>query len=140
MYSWCGAGYCENRLIIAILMLENYVVKHKTCTFVPVFHGIRFKVRRLFVGMTDNFFILSPEMPLIPYIFNDRHLCFLPPRSKRLLRLLGTFFSPSAKKIVTLYITQHLPTMNDSLQYISVRGAKVNNLKDIYVDLSLINN
>ena len=29
--------------------------------FASVFHGIRFKVKRLFVGMTDNFFIVSTE-------------------------------------------------------------------------------
>lgn len=27
--------------------------------FASVFHGIRFKVRRLFVVMTDNFFVLN---------------------------------------------------------------------------------
>ncbi len=30
-------------------------------TFASVFHGIRFKVRRLFVGMTSNFFLYLPE-------------------------------------------------------------------------------
>ena len=39
-----------------ILLLKNYVAKHKNLTFASVFHGIRFKVRRLFVVMTDNFF------------------------------------------------------------------------------------
>ena len=38
-------------------MVKNYVVQHKSITFVTVFHGIRFKVRRLFVVMTDNFFL-----------------------------------------------------------------------------------
>jgi len=38
-------------------MPKNYVVKHKVYTFASVFHGIRFKVRRLFVVMTDNFFL-----------------------------------------------------------------------------------
>jgi len=35
-----------------------FVNTEKCVTFVTVFHGIRFKVRRLFVVMTGNFFIL----------------------------------------------------------------------------------
>ena len=50
------ALFVENMLNQIIFLLENYVVKHKIHTFASVFHGIRFKVRRLFVGMTDNFF------------------------------------------------------------------------------------
>jgi hypothetical protein len=36
---------------------EKLVSFKKCCTFVSVFHGIRFKVRRLFVVMTSNFFL-----------------------------------------------------------------------------------
>ena len=46
-------------------MVKNYVVQHKNITFVTVFHGIRFKVRRLFVVMTDNFFLpLLLKLPI----------------------------------------------------------------------------
>jgi hypothetical protein len=44
-----------------IFLPKNYAEKHKSCTFASVFHGIRFKVRRLFVGMTDNFFCTYPN-------------------------------------------------------------------------------
>ena len=49
-----------------IFLSQKYAVKHKSFTFASVFHGIRFKVRRLFVGMTSNFFLyLSvPSTPL----------------------------------------------------------------------------
>ena len=46
-------------------MVKNYVIQYKSITFVTVFHGIRFKVRRLFVVMTDNFFLPLPLKPLI---------------------------------------------------------------------------
>ncbi len=41
-------------------MLQNYVVKHIISNFASVFHGIRFKVKRLFVARTSNFFLLIP--------------------------------------------------------------------------------
>jgi hypothetical protein len=37
-------------------LAEYYARIQKTFTFASVFHGIRFKVRRLFVVMTSNFF------------------------------------------------------------------------------------
>ncbi len=36
---------------------QNLHPLKKVYTFVSVFHGIRFKVRRLFVVMTSNFFL-----------------------------------------------------------------------------------
>ena len=53
-------GLCEFMLMQAIFLVKNYAVKHKTPTFASVFHGIRFKVRRLFVAMTGNFFLYLP--------------------------------------------------------------------------------
>jgi hypothetical protein len=38
-------------------LLKNYAVKHISSIFASVFHGIRFKVRRLFVVTTSNFFV-----------------------------------------------------------------------------------
>jgi hypothetical protein len=37
--------------------LKNYAIKHISSIFASVFHGIRFKVRRLFVVTTSNFFL-----------------------------------------------------------------------------------
>ncbi len=48
---------CEFMLMHAFFLAKNYAVKHKNSTFASVFHGIRFKVRRLFVAMTSNFFL-----------------------------------------------------------------------------------
>ena len=45
-------------LMQAIFLVKNYAVKHKNSTFASVFHGIRFKVRRLFVATTSNFFFV----------------------------------------------------------------------------------
>ena len=45
--------------------MKNIVVKHKTTIFAPVFHGIRFKVKRLFVVRTSNFFFVHT-----PNVFN----------------------------------------------------------------------
>ena len=47
------------------LLMKNIVVKHKTAIFAPVFHGIRFKVKRLFVVRTSNFFLYIFQMCLI---------------------------------------------------------------------------
>ena len=42
-----------------IFMLKKYVVKHIMHNFASVFHGIRFKVKRLFVATTSNFFYVK---------------------------------------------------------------------------------
>ena len=43
--------------------MENLVGRPKVPIFASVFHGIRFKVRRLFVGMTSNFFLCLQNNP-----------------------------------------------------------------------------
>ena len=45
-------------------MLKNYAIKHKISTFASVFHGIRFKVKGLFVGTTSNFFLYLHHPPI----------------------------------------------------------------------------
>ena len=44
-------------LTYIIFLLKYFAGFRYTTTFAPVFHGIRFKVRRLFVVMTSNFFL-----------------------------------------------------------------------------------
>ncbi len=49
--------YCKIMLTQRDFLPQNYAAKHKSNTFASVFHGIRFKVRRLFVATTSNFFL-----------------------------------------------------------------------------------
>lgn len=46
-------------------------------TFAPVFHGIRFKVRRLFVVMTGNFFYAFTEARPAHAWQKQNKFCFL---------------------------------------------------------------
>jgi len=52
-------------MLTSITFLLKYFAGFRyTTTFAPVFHGIRFKVRRLFVVMTSNFFF-APNEPAV---------------------------------------------------------------------------
>ena len=49
--------HCQLINVKLLIFLGGSIAEwEKSITFAPVFHGIRFKVRRLFVVMTDNFF------------------------------------------------------------------------------------
>lgn len=51
-------------------MLYNIIL---SITFASVFHGIRFKVRRLFVVMTSNFFFCNCYAGYLQYNHNIQH-------------------------------------------------------------------
>ena len=58
-FLWFGLRQMLKMVNRRNFMLEKYVVKHKMLNFASVFHGIRFKVRRLFVETTSNFFLYA---------------------------------------------------------------------------------
>ena len=84
-------------MLTSIIFLLKYFAGFRyTTTFAPVFHGIRFKVRRLFVVMTSNFFLPQTNRQCFHWVFNMCRCWYLPSVYqilwKRLLPFLSFFW------------------------------------------------
>lgn len=62
-----------NKVKIEKYFPANLHIINHAIIFAQVFHGIRFKVRRLFVVTTSNFFLLYPYFHIhIPHTHNNK--------------------------------------------------------------------